>query len=84
MAVAARDLPALTPLAAAIGPNVHAYRCDATDETQVEQLFQSVEHDLGVPDVAIHNAGAFSRKSILESTKEDVEACWRVTALAGF
>jgi NAD(P)-dependent dehydrogenase (short-subunit alcohol dehydrogenase family) len=84
VAVAARDLAALTSLASTIGPNVHAYRCDATDEAQVDQIFESVERDLGELDVVIHNAGAFSRKSILESTKEDVEACWRITALAGF
>jgi len=36
VAVAARDLQALTELAAMIGPDVHAYRCDATDEAQVE------------------------------------------------
>lgn len=84
VAVAARDLPALTSLAAAIGPDVHAYRCDVTDEAQVEKLFQSVQQDLGVPAVAIHNAGSYSCKSILESTKDDVEGCWRLTALAGF
>jgi len=82
--VAARDLPALSVLAARIGPDVHAYRCDVTEEVQVERLSQSVEQDLGALDVAILNAGSYGRKSILESTKDDVETCWRISGLAGF
>ena len=66
VAVAARRLPTLAALAEAVGPNVHPYECDATQETDVDRLFQSVEQDLGELAVVVHNVGAFSRKSILD------------------
>ena len=84
VAIAARDLSALTALAAAIGPDVHPYACDVTDEAQVEGLFRQVEADLGVPAVAIHNAAGYMRQSILDTTQDDFERCWRVVCLGGF
>jgi NAD(P)-dependent dehydrogenase (short-subunit alcohol dehydrogenase family) len=73
VAIAARDQSKLHAIATAIGPDVHAYHCDVTEEDQVEWLFQAVEQDLGAPGVAIHNAGPYVRKSILDSTKDDLE-----------
>lgn len=84
VAVAARDLSALTALAATIGPDVHPYACDATDEAAVNELFRRVEADLGVPAVAIHNAAGYMRQSILDTTQDDFEGCWRVVCLGGF
>lgn len=84
VAVAARDLPELTALANAIGPHVHPYACDVTDEAQVEGLFREVEADLGAPAVAIHNAAGYVRQSILDTTQDDFERCWRVVCLGGF
>jgi len=36
VAVAARNQSKVQDIAAAIGPEVHAYRCDVTEEDQVE------------------------------------------------
>ena len=84
VAIAARDQAKVQAIATAIGPDVRAYGCDVTDEDQVDQLFRAVEYDLGAPHVAIHNVGAYLRKSILESTKDDFEMCWRLCCLGGF
>ena len=61
-----------------------AYACDTTDENQVVQLFDSVASDFGEPDCVIFNAGAFVRKSILETESEEFERCWRIGCLGGF
>ena len=84
VAAAARDLSALTALAATIEPKVHPYACDVTDEAQVEGLFHQVEADLGVPGVAIHNAAGYMRQSLLDTSQNDFERCWRVVCLGGF
>ncbi len=84
VAIAARDLSALSTLAGTIGPDVHPYACDVTDEGEVVNLFRSVEADLGVPAVAIHNAAGYMRESILDTTQADFERCWRVVCLGGF
>jgi NAD(P)-dependent dehydrogenase (short-subunit alcohol dehydrogenase family) len=84
VAVAGRNLAKSQKIAASIGPGVHAYQCDATVEEEVEHLFETVEQELGAPSVAIHNVGAYLRKSILESTPDDLENCWRLCSLGGF
>ena len=49
VAIAARDQSKLHAIATAIGPDVHAYCCDVTEEDQVDRLFQAVEQELGTP-----------------------------------
>jgi NAD(P)-dependent dehydrogenase (short-subunit alcohol dehydrogenase family) len=57
--------------------------CDATMEADVEHVFESAAK-VGVPEVAVFNAGAFVRGSILETSAEEFERCWRVGCFAGF
>src|SRR5512139_3566364 len=57
--------------------------CDATVEADVERVFESAAR-VGVPEVAVFNAGAFVRSSILETKAEEFERCWRVGCFAGF
>jgi len=42
-------------------PNARGYRCDVTDETQLDSVIEAVRRDLGAPKVLVHNAvgGAF-------------------------
>jgi short-subunit dehydrogenase len=42
-------------------PNAKGYRCDVTDETQLDTTIEAIRRDLGTPKVLIHNAvgGAF-------------------------
>ncbi len=84
VALARRSADKLAPLVAELGAAARAYACDATDEAQVQRLFAAVAADLGVPTLAVFNAGAFVRKSVLDTTREDFERCWRAGCLGGF
>lgn len=87
VALVSRDTKRIEGLAAGctgVHHDGHAYACDATDEAAVEALFQSVRADLGEPDVVVYNASSFASSSILETSREDFEQCWRVACLGGF
>jgi NAD(P)-dependent dehydrogenase (short-subunit alcohol dehydrogenase family) len=87
VAIAARDAARLETIAvecSGIGHQGRTYACDATDEAQVEALFACVVAELGEPHLVIYNAGAFVRRSILDTTAEEFERCWRVGCLGGF
>jgi NAD(P)-dependent dehydrogenase (short-subunit alcohol dehydrogenase family) len=87
VALAARDAARLDGLASACCGIVHAarpYVCDATDEAAVDELFAQVEADLGTPQLVVYNAGAYVPGSVLETSVEDFERCWRVGCLGGF
>jgi len=60
-----------------------AIDCDATERSDVERVFEKAAA-LGTTEVAIFNAGAFVRSSILETDPVEFERCWRVGCLAGF
>ncbi|HUI16439.1 MAG TPA: SDR family NAD(P)-dependent oxidoreductase [Alphaproteobacteria bacterium] len=82
VALAARRRERIVPLAEELGGS--AYACDATSEAEVEGLFAAVARELGPPRLVVYNASAFVRKSILETTVEEFERCWRVACLGGF
>lgn len=84
VAAARRDAGALGPLGKELGAAVRAYSCDATDEGSVTALFAAVAKELGTPRLVVYNAGGFVRKSVLETTREEFERCWRNGALGGF
>ncbi|MDH3234639.1 MAG: SDR family oxidoreductase [Alphaproteobacteria bacterium] len=82
VALAARQSDTVTALADEIGGK--AYACDATDEDQVEALFEAVGKDLGAPDLVVFNAGTFSIMSVLETEADHFEDSWKINCLAGF
>jgi len=82
VALARRDAGKLKDLAGEIGGQ--AYACDVAAPNSVSALFQSVEHDFGVPDLVAFNAGAYMRGGILEIAPEDFERCWRIGCMGGF
>lgn len=87
VAIASRKLFRLEPLTQeliALGANARAYACDATNEAQVTDLFSRVSSDLGTPDLAVYNAGAFVPKGLVETSAEEFERCWRVGCYGGF
>ena len=87
VAAASRDaakLASLTRELSSQGIKDRAYDCDATNEESVEKLFSKVVADLGKPCLVVYNAGAFVRKGILETTKEEFERCWKIGCLGGF
>lgn len=87
VAMAARHGERLEAMAAecsGIGHSARAYACDATIEGDVARLFEQVTAELGEPGVVVYNAGAFVSASILDTTAEEFERCWRVGCLGGF
>jgi NAD(P)-dependent dehydrogenase (short-subunit alcohol dehydrogenase family) len=87
VAASARNADKLSGLmdeVSAAGGEARAYACDATDEADVARLFDQAGADLGSPNVAIYNAGAFVRNSILDTSSEEFQHCWRVGCLGGF
>ena len=80
---AARSASALAPLDDRSNGRVVPVDCDATVEADVERVFESAAK-VGVPEVAVFNAGAFVRGSILETKAAEFERCWRVGCFAGF
>lgn len=87
VAMAARRRDRLESLAAELGGAggaARAYGCDVTDEAQVEALFSQVRQDLGTPRLVVYNAGAFLRKSLLETSAQEFVDCWKAGCLGGF
>jgi len=87
VALVARDTKRIEGLAAGCTGVHHdgrAYACDATDEESVASLFQHVHADLGEPDLVVYNASSFASSSILETSRQDFEQCWRNGCLGGF
>jgi len=57
--------------------------CDATLPADIERVFDlAASH--GPLGVAVFNAGAFVRGSVLDTQPEEFERCWRVGCFAGF
>ncbi len=85
VAMAARSGESLKQMKPADGGGgIGTYACDATDPDAVAGLFDAVAGNLGDPDLVVYNAGGFSRGSVLETTPEDFERCWRVGCFGGF
>jgi NAD(P)-dependent dehydrogenase (short-subunit alcohol dehydrogenase family) len=82
VALAARKADTVEALAKEIGGK--AYACDATEEDQVEALFEAVGKDLGTPDLVVYNAGTFSIMSVLETEADHFEQSWKINCLGGF
>lgn len=82
VAMAARRADKLADLARETSGR--GYGCDATVETAVDDLFATVERDLGRPQLVVFNAGGYTRKPVAELSVGEVEACWRNCCLGGF
>jgi NAD(P)-dependent dehydrogenase (short-subunit alcohol dehydrogenase family) len=87
VAMAARNVARIETLASEFSGIVHrtiAIACDATRESDVKTLFERVGAECGPPALVVYNAGAFVRKSVLDTTAEEFERCWRAGCLGGF
>ena len=82
VAVAARETAKLEELCADSG--ARAYRCDATVREEVDDLFRSVETDLGVPHFVVYNPGARAHGPITELDPGDVERALAIGCFGGF
>lgn len=87
VALVARDAAKLETMAiecSGVHHNGRAYACDAADEAGVDRLFEQIHDELGVPDLVVYNAGVFVPRSVLETTAEEFERCWRIGCFGGF
>jgi NAD(P)-dependent dehydrogenase (short-subunit alcohol dehydrogenase family) len=81
---AARSASALPGLSASgQAGRVVPIDCDATEEADVERVFDAAAK-VGPIEVAVFNAGAFVRGSILDTDPKEFERCWRVGCFAAF
>ena len=81
VALAARNVDKLEPLR---GAGMHAFACDAADESQVRRLFEEVDRTLGAPDVVVYNASARARGPFVDIAAEDVQRALAVCAFGAF
>lgn len=61
-----------------------AYVADVREETAVAKLFDDVEAQIGPVSVAVFNAGANYRASVLDTPSDMFEKVWRLGCYAGF
>jgi len=61
-----------------------AYVADLREEAAVKKLFDDVEAEIGPIDIAVFNAGANYRASILDTPADMFEKVWRLGCYAGF
>jgi NAD(P)-dependent dehydrogenase (short-subunit alcohol dehydrogenase family) len=81
---AARKASALKDLSASsAGKRVIPVDVDATNSTQIDDLFASAEKE-GPVAVSIFNAGTFVRNNVVDTDPEAFERCWRIGCFGGF
>ncbi len=79
---AARHAASLEALASFPSQSVFPRDCDATSSADVSELF-AFTAELGSIELAVFNAGAFTRTNVVDTDPEEFERCWRVGCLAG-
>ncbi|MGY4531649.1 NAD(P)-dependent dehydrogenase (short-subunit alcohol dehydrogenase family) [Pseudomonas sp. TE3786] len=85
--VARRNADKLEPLVAEIiaaGGEARAFGCDARIEEQVQEMFATIEREIGPLEVVVFNIGANVWFSITETTERVYRKVWEMAALAGF
>ena len=58
-------------LARLLGATAHAFEVDVSDGAAMERLAKTIEHELGVPDVVVNNAGVGVAGPFLATTVEE-------------
>jgi NAD(P)-dependent dehydrogenase (short-subunit alcohol dehydrogenase family) len=82
VALASREPGRLREFASAI--KARAFACDATDASQVADLFAKTDEAIGTPDVVLFNASRRYRGSLLDLDGEEVRKALLGGAHAGF
>jgi NAD(P)-dependent dehydrogenase (short-subunit alcohol dehydrogenase family) len=82
IALAARSVDDLGPLAAEIGAKTYA--CDATSRDAVKKLYADIAAALGDPHAVVYNASYRTRGPFVELDPAEVEKSIAVTAFGGF
>jgi NAD(P)-dependent dehydrogenase (short-subunit alcohol dehydrogenase family) len=81
----ARDEAKLNSLIKSLGgQSVRPYAADVSCSEDVLRVFDSVDRDLGEPDLVVFNGGAFQKNNVLDIDPADFERCWRIGCFGGF
>jgi NAD(P)-dependent dehydrogenase (short-subunit alcohol dehydrogenase family) len=84
VAAVARDEAKLKALIGSEGAvDIRPYAADVSNGDDVLRVFDSIDRDLGEPDLVVFNAGAFKKDDVLDIDPADFERCWRVGCLGG-
>jgi hypothetical protein len=87
VAVGRRNGDKLAPLVEEIakaGGRARAFTLDARDEANVEEVFATIERELGALEVVVFNVGANVRFPITETTSRVFRKVWEMACLGGF
>ena len=82
VALAARDAKKLDALVKEI--DGRAYACDASNPKDVEKLFESIDKEIGEPNLVVYNASGRVRGPIAELDPEAVRQTILITCYGGF
>ncbi|WP_418315545.1 SDR family NAD(P)-dependent oxidoreductase [Piscinibacter sakaiensis] len=79
VALAARDIDRLRPFADSLG--AQAFQVDAASPASIAQLFESVEREIGAPEIVLYNPSARIRGDLLSLDIAAASAAIQVTAV---
>jgi NAD(P)-dependent dehydrogenase (short-subunit alcohol dehydrogenase family) len=82
VALAARQVDKLAPLAKETGAAVH--RCNGADEKEVAGLFADLDAAGRTPDVVVYNASNRTRGPLIDLAPEDVRRAMEISAFGAF
>jgi NAD(P)-dependent dehydrogenase (short-subunit alcohol dehydrogenase family) len=82
VALAARNMEKLAPLAGEVG--ARSYACDASQPAEVARLFETIDRELGPLDLVVYNPSYRQRGPLVELDVEEVRKSLLVSAFGGF
>ncbi|MDR3478860.1 MAG: SDR family NAD(P)-dependent oxidoreductase [Gammaproteobacteria bacterium] len=80
LALLARSSKTIHKLASEL-EDTRTYECDVANNDSVQKTFSQIQHDFGVIDVVVFNAGGGAWGNIEEIQPDTFESSWRVNAL---
>lgn len=66
-----------------VSHSVRPYTADVSKSEDVSRVFDTVDRELGEPDLVVFNAGAYQKGNVLDIDPADFERCWRIGCLGG-
>ena len=82
VSLAARNIDKLKELSTKIDANI--YQCDSSEVSEVENLFNILDTQIGTPDLVIYNPSARVRGPIGELNPNEVKKALEITSFGGF
>ena len=80
VAIVARNLERMEAFAAG-KEGIHPFACDLSDPISIKNVFATITHELGTPEIVIYNAGSGAFGTAMDVTTDDFEQAWKINAL---